>query len=259
MSQVVTRCKIPPVSIGGRVDPDFRHVNVLALSFIDIFRAHKSKTGGSDGKIVEPDAPKYPDQRLAALVWEDQDDEVLLRAAKDYGHNWRLVADVVNSARVYVSTEKRTPWDCFDRWAVKVGYPSKRSQAVAAANAAAAAAANAASTSQIPGEQGPASAATMGTPSLKPALPSGQPMNPSITGLKAEDVQVDSPVSPGGSIRKDQSHVKAGKTTKYEGSKKKVRMTVLRDSIRRIQKRREANKAKQNGELCIVVAFQINN
>ncbi|KAJ9095236.1 hypothetical protein QFC21_005602 [Naganishia friedmannii] len=223
----------------------------------DIFRAHKSKTGGSDGKIVEPDAPKYPDQRLAALVWEDQDDEVLLRAAKDYDYNWRLVADVVNSARVYVSTEKRTPWDCFDRWAVKIGYPSKRSQAVAAANAAAAVASNAASSSQIPGEQSlSASAATMATPSLKPALPTGQPMNPSITGLKAEDMQVDSPVSPGGSIRKDQSHPKVAKTTKYEGSKKKVRMTVLRDSIRRIQKRREANKAKQNVGRAVVIVHE---
>ncbi|KAJ9112645.1 hypothetical protein QFC19_000665 [Naganishia cerealis] len=219
----------------------------------DIFRAHKSKNGSSDGKILEPDAPKYPDQRLAALVWEEQDDEVLLRAAKDYDYNWRLVADVVNSARVYVSTEKRTPWDCFDRWAVKIGYPSKRLQALAAANAAAAAAASVASSSQAAaGEQAPTSAATMGTPSLKSALPTGQPLNPSITGLKAEDNQGDSPVSPGGSIRKDQTHTKAGKTTKYEGSKKKVRMTVLRDSIRRIQKRREANKAKQNGKFPVV-------
>lgn len=242
-------CRIRQVSLRSDARPASYRVDACHL-VSDIFRAHKTKTGGSDGKIVEPDAPKYPDQRLAALVWEDQDDEVLLRAAKDYDYNWRLVADVVNSARVYVSTEKRTPWDCFDRWAVKIGYPSKRLQALNAANAAAAAlaAASTASTSQVPGEQGAGSAATVGTPSLKSALPTGQPINPSITGLKAEDVQADSPVSPGGSTRKDPSHVKAAKTTKYEGSKKKVRMTVLRDSIRRIQKRREANKAKQNGE-----------
>lgn len=201
----------------------------------DIFRAHKGK-GGGDGKILEPEAPKYPDQRLAALVWEEQDDEVLLRAAKDYDYNWRLIADVVNSARVYVSTEKRTPWDCFDRWAVKIGYPSKRLHALAAANAAAAAANTA---SQSAGEPS-------ATPGVNFAAPGA--VNPSISGLKAEDGQGEGPLSPGGSIRKDFSQVKPAKTTKYEGSKKKVRATVLRDSIRRIQKRREANKAKQNGE-----------
>jgi chromatin modification-related protein VID21 len=174
------------------------------------------------------------------LVWEEQDDEVLLRAAKDYDYNWRLIADVVNSARVYVSTEKRTPWDCFDRWAVKIGYPSKRLQALAAANAAASAAANVASQSTLPdGSAIPSSSSSN-------PLPSGA-VNPSISGLKAEDVQMESPSSPGGTNKKDMAP-KPAKTTKYEGSKKKVRATVLRDSIRRIQKRREANKAKQNGE-----------
>lgn len=160
----------------------------------------------------------------------------MLRAAKDYDYNWRLIADVANSARVYVSTEKRTPWDCFDRWAVKIGYPSKRLHALAAANAAAAAANTA---SQSTGEPS-------ATPGLNFAVPGA--VNPSISGLKAEDGQGEGPLSPGGSIRKDFSQVKPAKTTKYEGSKKKVRATVLRDSIRRIQKRREANKAKQNGE-----------
>lgn len=213
----------------------------LLIPPTDIFRAHKGKGHGTDGKIVEPEPPKYPEQHLAALIWEEQDDEVLLRAAKDYDYNWRLIADVVNSARVYVSTEKRTPWDCFDRWAVKIGYPSKRLQALAAANAAATAAANAASQSTLPdGSAVPAAGSST-------AMPNAGAINPQISGLKADDGQAEGPSSPGGSNKKDIA-AKPAKTTKYEGSKKKVRATVLRDSIRRIQKRREANKAKQNGE-----------
>ncbi|GHJ89496.1 hypothetical protein NliqN6_5898 [Naganishia liquefaciens] len=224
---------------------------------MDIFRAHKVKGHGTDGKILEPEPPKYPEQRLAALVWEDQDDEVLLRAAKDYDYNWRLVADVVNSARVYVSTEKRTPWDCFDRWAVKIGYPSKRLQALAAANAAATAAANAAATAAA----NAASQSTLPDGSANPAagpsaaLPAAGAVNPSISGLKAEDGQAEGPSSPGGSNKKDMA-AKPAKTTKYEGSKKKVRATVLRDSIRRIQKRREANKAKQNVGRAVVIVHE---
>ena len=62
-----------------------------------------------------PAPPARPEARAAQLTWSSEDDAFVTALAKQYHEHWALVADVFNSARLVVPTERRTAWDCFDR------------------------------------------------------------------------------------------------------------------------------------------------
>ncbi|OCH86567.1 hypothetical protein OBBRIDRAFT_890404 [Obba rivulosa] len=68
-----------------------------------------------------PTPPKDPRRRVAELVWTPQEDLLLKQIVERYPHNWLLVADIFNSARVTISTDRRTAWDCYDRWISRWG------------------------------------------------------------------------------------------------------------------------------------------
>lgn len=60
--------------------------------------------------------PKDPQKRVNETPWSTSEDQILKRLVDRYPNNWSLVADVFNSARVTISTDKRTAWDCLARW-----------------------------------------------------------------------------------------------------------------------------------------------
>lgn len=64
---------------------------------------------------VVPTPPAAPEARAAQLSWTSEDDVFLAALAKQYQDNWPLIADLFNSARLTLATERRTPWDCYDR------------------------------------------------------------------------------------------------------------------------------------------------
>ncbi|KAI7818843.1 hypothetical protein BC939DRAFT_275951 [Gamsiella multidivaricata] len=63
-----------------------------------------------------PLAPKTP------VVWTSEEDDLLTTLIKPYQYNWDLVSDLFNSMRGPIApSERRTPWDCYERWAKKEG------------------------------------------------------------------------------------------------------------------------------------------
>ena len=70
-----------------------------------------------------PPPPRDVRKRIAeqadAPTWTPADDALLKQAVERYPYNWNLIADAFNSSRVTVPTDKRTAWDCLERWREK--------------------------------------------------------------------------------------------------------------------------------------------
>ncbi|KAJ7445688.1 hypothetical protein B0H11DRAFT_395549 [Mycena galericulata] len=54
--------------------------------------------------------------RRAAHIWTVVDDNLLKALVDKYPNNWALIAECYNSARLTISTDKRSPRDCHERW-----------------------------------------------------------------------------------------------------------------------------------------------
>lgn len=54
-----------------------------------------------------------------AIAWAPAEDASLKQAVERYPYNWHLIADAFNSLRVTISTDKRSPWECLERWKEK--------------------------------------------------------------------------------------------------------------------------------------------
>ncbi|KAF8583656.1 hypothetical protein K439DRAFT_1201628 [Ramaria rubella] len=60
--------------------------------------------------------PKDAQKRFNETPWSPSEDQILKHFADRYPSNWALIADMFNSSRVTISTDKRTAWDCLARW-----------------------------------------------------------------------------------------------------------------------------------------------
>lgn len=187
-----------------------------------------------------------------ALVWTAEEDECLKKLVSMYPFNWQLIADSFNSEVVTIPTEKRLPYDCFEHWDANFGPDAERKKAAAAAEAAAAAQAAAAA---VPGPSSSAAAAGGSTSAQAVPGSSAQPATPvtAATSTTAPpgsaapsqavaDGPSDAPPPPGLSKRE----AKAAARNKYEGTKKAIRHQALYDSVRRVMRRRETSKPKNN-------------
>jgi chromatin modification-related protein VID21 len=224
-----------------------------------IFEGKKARPLLEAPRDRAPEQPRNAAVRAASILWDEADDVVLKRLMGDYGRNWRLIADLFNSARNTISTDKRSAWDCYHRWDQKWG-PSKAA-AAAASNAAAPgeplltpaqqelqqaraqAQAMAIANHAQSGSTGPPPApAAITIPPLAPVAPaalpaSAIPTTASVT-VGEESVNPDGATSPGAARRE----AKLQREARYQGSKKKVRNNTMRDAIRRSQKRRDINR-----------------
>jgi hypothetical protein len=87
------------------------------LFFEELFDGVKPQTVGGT-VVLHP--PKDNKKRLDR-AWSPSEDALLKSLVEKYPSNWTLVADSFNSARVTISIDKRTPWECFERWNLKLG------------------------------------------------------------------------------------------------------------------------------------------
>lgn len=55
-------------------------------------------------------------KRNADIVWTPAEDALLRQIAEKYPNNWSLIAEAFNSSRVTISTDRRTPWDCWEHF-----------------------------------------------------------------------------------------------------------------------------------------------
>ncbi len=132
-----------------------------------------------------------------------------------------------------ISTDERTPWDCYDRWNRKFGPASKEPEVTA--------------TASMPGTADPTKDLKVGT-GVSPAP------GPSTSTTAPPTAVEQAPLSPG-AARRD---AKAAKLAKFEGSKKKVRIHCLREAMRRIQKRRDLVNKKTTRE-CVNVPLHVQS
>lgn len=58
----------------------------------------------------------HPENPTPEFYWSSNDDALIRSLAELYVGNWMLVADVFNSSRVLIKTDRRTPVDCYRRW-----------------------------------------------------------------------------------------------------------------------------------------------
>lgn len=78
-------------------------------------RLHSNNVFRPPSEFMMPSTQFYEFRSGSQWIWED--DQKLRKSAKDYSFNWSLIADEMQlSTRYKSSAERRTPWECFERW-----------------------------------------------------------------------------------------------------------------------------------------------
>jgi chromatin modification-related protein VID21 len=61
--------------------------------------------------------------------WTYAEDDELRRLVKDYSYNWSLISSCLTPSSQFTSgAERRTPWECFERWVGLEGLPADMSK-----------------------------------------------------------------------------------------------------------------------------------
>ena len=61
--------------------------------------------------------------------WTQGEDDELRRLVREYAYNWSLVSNCLSSPSIFSSgAERRTPWECFERWVGLEGLPAEISR-----------------------------------------------------------------------------------------------------------------------------------
>ncbi|TKA72417.1 hypothetical protein B0A55_05398 [Friedmanniomyces simplex] len=86
--------------------PDNKHIR---------HRLHANNAFRPPSEFVMPATSFYEFRNGSQWVWED--DQKLRKLAKEYSFNWSLIADEMTlPSRYKSSADRRTPWECFERW-----------------------------------------------------------------------------------------------------------------------------------------------
>lgn len=78
-------------------------------------RLHANNAFRPPSEFPMPSIQFYEFRSGSQWIWED--DQKLKKLAKEYSFNWSLIADELQlPGYVKSSAERRTPWECFERW-----------------------------------------------------------------------------------------------------------------------------------------------
>ena len=78
-------------------------------------RLHANNAFRPPSEFVMPSTQFYEFRNGSQWIWED--DQKLRKLAKEYSFNWSLIADELQLPVAFKSSaERRTPWECFERW-----------------------------------------------------------------------------------------------------------------------------------------------
>lgn len=85
------------------------------------------------------DAPTTPIRRPTppgaqalknVVVWTADEEDLVMSLIKPYQYNWDLIAELYNAMRgPMIPSERRTSWDCYEKWAKKEGPQSSQNSA----------------------------------------------------------------------------------------------------------------------------------
>lgn len=63
-------------------------------------------------------------------LWTFAEDDELRSLVRDYSYNWFLISSVMATKTMFPSgADRRTPWECFERWVALEGFPNDMSKA----------------------------------------------------------------------------------------------------------------------------------
>ncbi|KAI0831506.1 hypothetical protein BC628DRAFT_1354063 [Trametes gibbosa] len=96
-------------------DVDVPPARTIEENLCALFEGGKASGSGSH-QAGPPGIGRDGRKRTADVVWTPADDSLLKHMVEKYPANWSLVAEAFNSSRVTISTDKRTAFDCWDRW-----------------------------------------------------------------------------------------------------------------------------------------------
>lgn len=66
----------------------------------------------------------FYESRIASQ-WTWAEDDQLKSLVQDYSYNWSLISSIMSTRSLFASgAERRTPWECFERWVSLVGLPN---------------------------------------------------------------------------------------------------------------------------------------
>jgi len=78
-------------------------------------RLHSNNAFRPPSEFIMPSTSFYEFRSGSQWIWED--DQKLRKLAKEYSFNWSLIADeMALPTRYKTSADRRTPWECFERW-----------------------------------------------------------------------------------------------------------------------------------------------
>lgn len=81
-------------------------------------KRHKSKRDNHAPVVVPSGPPNSMSHanRIFGTIWAPDDDRVLENLCHQFPFNWQLISDSFNTARRTLSVDRRSPWDCYQRW-----------------------------------------------------------------------------------------------------------------------------------------------
>ncbi|EPE06161.1 myb and hsa domain protein [Ophiostoma piceae UAMH 11346] len=107
-----------PDCIVGLFDPSFKSVRE---------RIHTGHQFRPPSEYVMPLQSFY--EHRPPSQWTVSDDDQLKKMVREYSYNWTLIASLMTKHSLYLSgAERRTSWECFERWVGLEGYPSDASR-----------------------------------------------------------------------------------------------------------------------------------
>ena len=107
-----------PDCVVGLFDPSFKSVRE---------RIHTGHQFRPPSEYVMPLQSFY--EHRPPSQWTVSDDDQLKKMVREYSYNWTLIASLMSKHSLYVSgAERRTSWECFERWVGLEGYPSDASR-----------------------------------------------------------------------------------------------------------------------------------
>ena len=87
-----------------------------------IDRLHAAHAFRPPSEFSMPSQSFFESRHCSQWTWSEDDE--LRRLVKEYAYNWSLISSCLSSSSMFSSgAERRTPWECFERWVSFEGLP----------------------------------------------------------------------------------------------------------------------------------------
>ena len=109
----------------GGLEPEMTNVALFAPSNRHLLkRLHDTHAFRPPSEFPMPSTAFLAARLPSQWTWEE--DQKLRQLVKDYSYNWSLISDELRTKSTLESqADRRTPWECFERWAGLEGLPQE--------------------------------------------------------------------------------------------------------------------------------------